>query len=221
MDEVINMEQPPQRRRRYNPEPDKTPKKKSDKLLNGLIAIVSVLILIVGYNVLTYEGSSKNDKEEAKVAQKAEKTAEQKAADDKAKQEAEKKADLKKDITERSTVRKVEVADENVEMAIVDDAWQPLKTAQTEAIGEDHISQYDGASLDWTEKVTELATVSNIPEEEMRIIRVKNGGSNQKTIGVVTSADGLKMYRIYLEWVPNKGWTATQLDVLKTLNGTY
>ncbi len=215
------MEQPPQRRRRYNPERENTPKKKSDKMLNGLIAIVSILILIVGYNVLTYEGSSENTKEEAKVTQKAEKTEAQKEADEKAKQEAEKKADLKKDITERSTVRKVDVADENVDMAIVDDAWKPLQTEQTEAIGEDHVSQYDGSSLDWKEKVAELATVSNIPQEEMRIIRVKNGGSNQKTIGVVTSADSTKMYRVYLEWVPNKGWTTTQLDVLKTLNGTY
>jgi len=208
------MEQPSQRRRRYTPKPEPD-KSKSDKILNILIGVVIVLIIIVGYFVLTYEGSNKQVEEPKKVQQKPkEPTAEEKA-------EAIRQADAKKDITERSTVTQSDSTDENVDMTIVDSAWKPTKTTQTENIGADHISAYDGTSLDWQEKVTTLATVTNIPEDDMKIIRVKNGGANDRTIGIVTSADGVKKYRVTLQWVADKGWKAEQIDVLKSLEGTY
>lgn len=209
------MEQPSQRKRRYTPKPEPD-KSKSDKVLNILIGVVIVLILIVGYFVLTYEGSNSKQQEEAKTVQQKPKepTAEEKAA-------AIRKADAKKDITERSTVTQSESTDPNVEMTIVDSAWKPTKTAQTENIGEGHVSAYDGTSVDWQEKVTTLAKVTNIPEEEMKIVRVKNGGTASRTIGIVTSADGAKKYRVTLQWIADKGWQAEQLEVLKSLDGTY
>lgn len=209
------MEQLSQRKRRYTPKPEPD-KSKSDKVLNILIGVVIVLILIVGYFVLTYEGSNSKQKEEATTVQQKSKepTAEEKAA-------AIRKADAKKDITERSTVTQSESTDSNVEMTIVDSAWKPTKTAQTENIGEGHVSAYDGTSVDWQEKVTTLAKVTNIPEEEMKIVRVKNGGIASRTIGIVTSADGTKKYRVTLQWIADKGWQAEQLEVLKSLDGTY
>ena len=69
------------------------------------------------------------------------------------------------------------------------------------------------------EKATYLLT--NIPEDTMKIIRVKNGGANDRTIGIVTTVDGAKKYRVTLQWVADKGWKAEQIDVLKTLEGTY
>ncbi|WP_010288032.1 DUF1510 family protein [Kurthia massiliensis] len=209
------MEQPSQRKRRYTPKPEPD-KSKSDKVLNILIGVVIVLILIVGYFVLTYEGTNSKQQEEAKTVQQKPKepTAEEKAA-------AIRKADAKKDITERSTVTQSESTDPNVEMTIVDSAWKPTKTTQTENIGEGHVSAYDGTSVDWQEKVTTLAKVTNIPEEEMKIVRVKNGGTASRTIGIVTSADGTKKYRVTLQWIADKGWQAEQLEVLKSLDGTY
>lgn len=210
------MEQPSQRRRRYTPKPEPD-KSKSDKVLNILIGVVIVLIIIVGYFVLTYEGSKPQVKDEApKQVQEKPKapTAEEKAA-------AIRKADAKKDITERSTVTQSESTDPNVEMTIVDSAWKPTKTTQTENVGEGHVSAYDGTSVDWQEKVTTLAKVTNIPEEEMKIVRVKNGGTASRTIGIVTSADGAKKYRVTLQWIADKGWQAEQLEVLKSLDGTY
>lgn len=209
------MEQPSQRKRRYTPKPEPD-KSKSDKVLNILIGVVIVLILIVGYFVLTYEGTNSKQQEEAKTVQQKpeEPTAEEKAA-------AIRKADAKKDITERSTVTQSESTDPNVEMTIVDSAWKPTKTTQTENIGEGHVSAYDGTSVDWQEKVTTLAKVTNIPEEEMKIVRVKNGGTASRTIGIVTSADGTKKYRVTLQWIADKGWQAEQLEVLKSLDGTY
>jgi len=220
---TLDQQPPQQRRRRYNPTPE--PNKKSDKLLNIAIAVVSILIVIVGYFVLTYDGSNQKAVDEPKNEQKATDSsatnaqkAKEQAKEEKAKQREE---DLKKDITERSTVTQSESSDSNVEITIVDSAWKVTKTEQTENIGEGHISAYDGTSLDWQEKVKTFATVTNIPEETMKIIRVKNGGANNRTIGIVTSEDGLKKSRVTVQWIADKGWKAEQIDVLKTLDGTY
>ena len=221
----MNLDQQPlqQRRRRYNPTPEPN-NKKSDKLLNIAIAVVSILIVIVGYFVLTYDGADQQkteQKTEQKETSSSKENAQKEQEQAKKEQEQQRAEDAQKDITERSTVTQSESSDANVEMTIVDSAWKPTKTTQTENIGEDHISAYDGTSVDWQEKVATLAIVTNIPEDMMKIIRVKNGGANDRTIGIVTTADGTKKYRVTLQWVANKGWKAEQIDVLKTLDGTY
>lgn len=217
-------QQPPQkRRRRYNPTPEPN-NKKSDKLLNIAIAVVSILIVIVGYFVLTYDGSDQQTTEQKTEQKETNSRTEdvQKEQEQAKKEQAQQRAeDAQKDITERSTVTQSESSDANVEMTIVDSTWKPTKTTQTENIGEGHVSAYDGTSVDWQEKVTTLATVTNIPEDTMKIIRVKNGGANDRTIGIVTTVDGAKKYRVTLQWVADKGWKAEQIDVLKTLEGTY
>lgn len=220
---TLDQQPPQQRRRRYNPTP-KPNNKKSDKLLNIAIAVVSILIVIVGYFVLTYDGSDQQTTEQKTEQKETNSRTEdvQKEQEQAKKEQAQQRAeDAQKDITERSTVTQSESSDANVEMTIVDSTWKPTKTTQTENIGEGHVSAYDGTSVDWQEKVTTLATVTNIPEDTMKIIRVKNGGANDRTIGIVTTVDGAKKYRVTLQWVADKGWKAEQIDVLKTLEGTY
>ncbi|MBM7697935.1 YrrS family protein [Kurthia huakuii] len=219
----MDQQPPQQRRRRYNPTPEPN-NKKSDKLLNIAIAVVSILIVIVGYFVLTYDGSDQQTTEQKTEQKETNSRTEdvQKEQEQAKKEQAQQRAeDAQKDITERSTVTQSESSDANVEMTIVDSTWKPTKTTQTENIGEGHVSAYDGTSVDWQEKVTTLATVTNIPEDTMKIIRVKNGGANDRTIGIVTTVDGAKKYRVTLQWVADKGWKAEQIDVLKTLEGTY
>lgn len=220
---TLDQQPPEQRRRRYNPTPEPN-NKKSDKLLNIAIAVVSILIVIVGYFVLTYDGSDQQTTEQKTEQKETNSRTEdvQKEQEQAKKEQAQQRAeDAQKDITERSTVTQSESSDANVEMTIVDSTWKPTKTTQTENIGEGHVSAYDGTSVDWQEKVTTLATVTNIPEDTMKIIRVKNGGANDRTIGIVTTVDGAKKYRVTLQWVADKGWKAEQIDVLKTLEGTY
>lgn len=220
---TLDQQPPQQRRRRYNPTPEPN-NKKSDKLLNIAIAVVSILIVIVGYFVLTYDGSDQQTTEQKTEQKETNSRTEdvQKEQEQAKKEQAQQRAeDAQKDITERSTVTQSESSDANVEMTIVDSTWKPTKTTQTENIGEGHVSAYDGTSVDWQEKVATLATVTNIPEDTMKIIRVKNGGANDRTIGIVTTVDGAKKYRVTLQWVADKGWKAEQIDVLKTLEGTY
>lgn len=107
--------------------------------------------------------------------------------------------------------------DEVVVETITNTAWQPIGTTQT---GE-HVSQYDGESVDWLEKQQALAYATGLPQDSMIFWRIKNGGSPQKAIGIVSSRDSVEKYRVYLEWVDGQGWKPVKVDVLKTLDFDY
>lgn len=100
---------------------------------------------------------------------------------------------------------------------IVSGSWQPIGTTQT---GE-HASQYDGKSVDWIEKKQALAYATGLPQDSMLFLKIKNGGSPQKSVGIVSSRDKAEKYRVYLEWVDGEGWKPVKMDVLKTLDFEY
>lgn len=107
--------------------------------------------------------------------------------------------------------------EEIIEQSIVDSSWQPIGTDQS---GE-HVSQYDAESTDYNEKKKAIAYATGFSENELFYKRVKNGGGPQKSIGIVTTKDGSKIFRVYIEWIDEKGWKPVKMDVLKTLDFEY
>ncbi len=61
----------------------------------------------------------------------------------------------------------------------------------------------------------------DLPEDALIIWKIKNGGSPQKSIGIVSTKDKVEKYRVYLEWVDEKGWKPVKMDVLNTLDFNY
>ena len=100
---------------------------------------------------------------------------------------------------------------------IVNSSWKPIGTTQTG----NHVSQYDGTSVDWQEKKQAIAYSTGIPEESLIYWKIKNGGSPQKSIGIVSTKDKSKKYQVHLEWVDGAGWKPVQMDVLNTLEFDY
>ncbi len=107
--------------------------------------------------------------------------------------------------------------DDVIAETLVDTSWEPIGTTQT---GE-HVSKYDGQSVDWEEKKQALAYATGLPVDTMEFWKIKNGGSPQHSIGIVSSADKSEKYRVYLEWIDGEGWKPVKMDVLKTLNFDY
>lgn len=107
--------------------------------------------------------------------------------------------------------------EEIIEQSIIDSSWQPIGTDQS---GE-HVSQYDAESTDYNEKKRAIAYATGFSEDELFYKRVKNGGGPQKSIGIVTTKDGSKIFRVYIEWIDEKGWKPVKMDVLKTLDFEY
>lgn len=100
---------------------------------------------------------------------------------------------------------------------IIDSAWQPIGTSQTG----NHVSLYDGESVDWQEKKQAIAYSTGIPEESLIYWKIKNGGSPQKSVGIVSTKDKSKKYQVHLEWVDGEGWKPVKMDVLNTLEFDY
>lgn len=104
-----------------------------------------------------------------------------------------------------------------VDETISNTSWEPVGTTQSG----NHVSQYDGKSTDWKEKEKALAYATGLSQNDMIFWKIKNGGSPQKSIGIVSSKNKSEKYRVYLEWVDGEGWKPTQMDVLNTLDFNY
>ncbi|RIJ67533.1 YrrS family protein [Rummeliibacillus sp. POC4] len=110
--------------------------------------------------------------------------------------------------------------DANVLKVVTDSNWKPTKTSQKDK-GSSHVSSYTKGSVDWNEKITTIANTAGLDEKDMIVWYVKNGGSPDTSVGIVSSKDKEKSYRVSLKWVPEEGWKPTKLEVLKTYKGAY
>lgn len=132
--------------------------------------------------------------------------------DDQEKEDTNKKEEKKED-----TVTYSASDDAVVDETISNTSWEPIGTSQQG----NHVSVYDGKSKDWQEKEKALSYATGLSHEDMIFWKIKNGGSPQKSIGIVSSKDKSAKYRVYLEWVDGEGWKPTQMDVLNTLDFKY
>ena len=107
--------------------------------------------------------------------------------------------------------------DEVVSETIINTGWQPIGTKQTGV----HASSYTKDTVDWNEKVDALAYASGLSTGEMIIWKLKNGGSPQQSVGIISTKDKVDKYRVYLEWVDEKGWKPAKMDILTTLDFDY
>ena len=75
--------------------------------------------------------------------------------------------------------------------------------------------------VDWAEKKKALSYATGHSEDELIFWKIKNGGGPQKSIGIVSTRDKSEKYRVFLEWVDEKGWKPVQMDILNTLDFEY
>lgn len=121
-----------------------------------------------------------------------------------------KKEQPKKEQPKKEQPKK-ETSSDSGKKAIVNPEWKPVGTKQT---GE-HVSKYDGQSDDWNEKKKAISYATGLSEDQLYFDRIQNGGSPQKSEGIVRSKDNSKKYKVYLEWVDGQGWKPVKMDVLK------
>lgn len=217
---------------------------KSNRLLNIMIGIVVVLILIVGATIII--GGQDKDEQDDKASDEVntetltndslsnedsgdiENATDQDDESDGTSEESSSQED--EDDSTDSTVNSDEEQDQEagsvtivpnddaiIEETIVNTAWEPIGTGQSGT----HISKYDGESVDWNEKKKAIAYATGVAENDLIYKKIKNGGSSQKSIGIVSTKDNQQKYRVYLEWVDGAGWKPVKMDKLKTLDFDY
>lgn len=235
---------------RYSRVNRKKMRNRSNRLLNIMIGLVVLLILIVGTSIIVgnNDDEGKENASEEKVLDETGSSADepQQEEDDSISdseeeegsnqhgdaegddagessvpsKEADGTADSEdgaKDDEKPGIVTSVPDNDEIIKETVINPAWQPIGTDQT---GE-HVSKYEAESIDYIEKKKAIAYATGFSEDELFYKRVKNGGGPQNSIGIVTTKDGSKIFRVYIEWVDGKGWKPVSMDVLKTLDFEY
>lgn len=196
-------------------------RRKNTKLLSIMLVIGGVLLVFLVVT-LFFGGSDTEKADKETPANKAvmddtddsdDETSEDEDQsekdDEKEDDDGEKKED---DDTDNDEVKKEKVDtpdDDNVVEAYKGD-WKPVGTEQE---GE-HTMNFDDGTPDRIEMEEAARTGAELDEGNMITWRVERGG-DQKVIATVSDEDDSKTSRVYLNWVDEKGWKPTKVEVLK------
>lgn len=202
-------------------------RRKTNLILNGLIGIVLVLIIVVSGVIFlgnddkaTTEKEQEQSVEASNGANEEESSKEETAGSASEKDEEDSSTDsssLNEESSEEASSNDNEEAivteggaDSNVVRTIVNPNWQPIGTSQT---GE-HTNVYSG--VDWDEMVSAIEYATGLPKDNMTIKFLGNDGHN-KSKGTVFSKDRTQIYRVSIEWVDGEGWKPTLVEELASI----
>ncbi|ABO67823.1 MULTISPECIES: YrrS family protein [Geobacillus] len=194
-------------------------RRKINRWLNGAIAIVVLLIVVVAWNLLFSSSPSREETEAgAKTAQSANnakrvevetaaptETEEPQQEDDEASTEEKDQDEDEAEVTETPGP-----PGSNIEKEIVNPAWQPVGTTQSEP----HETVFKKDSVDWKEMLDAVSYATGIAPEEMIVWFIGNNGPN-KAVATISKKDQTAHYKVYIEWVTNEGWKPTKVQKLK------
>ncbi|AYA77111.1 DNA primase [Bacillus sp. Y1] len=203
-------------------------RRKTNLILNGLIGIVLVLIIVV--SGVIFWGNDDKATTEKEQEQSVEASNEANEGEESSKEETEgsdSETDEEDSSTESSSSNEESSeeasssdneeaivteggADSNVVRTIVNPNWEPIGTSQT---GE-HTNVYSG--VDWDEMVSAIEYATGLSEDNMTIKFLGNDGHN-KSKGTVFSKDRTQIYRVSIEWVDGQGWKPTLVEELASI----
>lgn len=203
-------------------------RRKTNLILNGLIGIVLVLIIVVsGVIFLGNDNKATTEKEQEQSIEASNDVNEEEESSEEVTEGADSEMDegdsssdsssLSEESSEEASSNDNEEtivteggADSNVVRTIVNPNWEPVGTSQT---GE-HTSVYSG--VDWDEMVSAIEYATGLSEDNMTIKFLGNDGHN-KSKGTVFSKDRTQIYRVSIEWVDGEGWKPTLVEELASI----
>ncbi len=238
--------------RRYSSRTNRPNKPRNmNKILNGLIALVVVLIVItVG---IIFFGNDTSEKAESPknedIVSNTESDTDSNEESSLGSGESNSDEETEEDVTEGLTTEEVEPTEEEKASEETTEETESTESTTTEGgsvtstpsddpiVSESitntaweplktsqtgsHTSVYEKGHVDWDEKVQALSYATGLASENMIVWQLSNGGGPQKSIGVVSSNDKQEKYRVYLQWVDEQGWKPEKMETLKTLEGAY
>lgn len=193
-------------------------RKKTNLILNGLIIIVILLIVYVSYTIFSTNDKNadnqQGNKSSEQQAGKDQETSGQVSEDDDEGTSEEQQTDDTDEVDGDAIITEGG-SDSNVIRTIENPSWQPVGTTQT---GEHRASYTEG--VDWDEQLKALAYATGLDvDNNMTVWFLGNNNKDpQKSIGTVSSSDKNNKYRVYIEWVDGEGWKPTKVEEIKDLN---
>ncbi|KZZ86017.1 hypothetical protein AS29_002215 [Bacillus sp. SJS] len=184
-------------------------RRKTNVVLNVMIAVVLILIAAVGYQLIT--GGEKKQTSSSKISDQqsqSEETSEETASEQTDKEdtesqntsgdEASKEEAKPADDNKQSEEDKAAEADKETKSS----EWEPVGTSQK---GE-HTTVYDKGSADWQEMTKAMSVATGIPEDNMTIWFLGNNGSPNDAKGTVSAKNSDEKYEVTLQFIENEGW---------------
>ncbi|WP_141433692.1 YrrS family protein [Bacillus sp. 03113] len=199
-------------------------RRKTNLILNGLIAIVVILIIFVTVKIffsgetaapnvkqpaIEKETDAKNENKKANeasagVKEKDHKSQSDQLDDNDSKQETSEEPIITEGGSDSSVIRTIE-----------NPSWKPVGTTQT---GE-HATLYETGTVDWDEMLNALSYATGIEKGNMTVVYIGNNNHDpQKAIGTVSTKDKQEKYRVYIEWIDGKGWKPSKVEELNAIN---
>ncbi|WP_257346185.1 YrrS family protein [Pseudalkalibacillus decolorationis] len=204
---------------------ERTQKKKQNLILNLLIGVVFIAILAIGASLLfsedekasntdpsnenttTSEEEQQSDANDSKNNSSDSETKE--PSDDTNKESVKDEEDKAEDDSDKSKEDGQEGTYKSAEEGGPDASLEPVGTVQE---GE-HVSSYDTGSVDWKEKKEALQYATGIPADQITYWRIENGGSPQKSKGIVSRPeDKANPFVVMLQWVDGEGWKPISVE---------
>lgn len=192
-------------------------KNKADKILNILIAIVSILIILNVVTIFSDDNKNESAKEEVEKqsANNNDEMEDTKNTDEKTEKNVVSAEEIEPDeiYTDSPNDTNLIIQQSNdpmVEEIIVNPQW---KVTPTKQVGE-HVSAYAKGHPDYEEKIQTFQQAVQLDENNIIFWSVKNNGSTDSSVAVVSSKDKSENYRIYIEWLNNEGWKPVKVEKL-------
>jgi hypothetical protein len=212
-----------------------TKRRKTNLILNSLIALVLLLIIVVSVNIFFGDSQSGEQPENTAPAQEETETGgnEQEAGSggtDAADNDGEEAADENEESSgeeneeeqnedqggaegnddEGERVVTEGGSSPDVKRTIVDPNWKPVGTSQS---GE-HVAVYDKNHVDWQEMLQAISYATGIDQGNMTVWFLGNNGGPNSAAGTVSEKGGNEKYRVAIEWVNNEGWKPVKVEEL-------
>jgi hypothetical protein len=191
-------------------------RRKVNRILNTAIAVVVLLIVVVAWNLFS-GGGSDNKAADAPVKTEAKKGDNEKKVEvEIGNKQQEKESEPADENDNGDDEAKQEVIEtpgapgSNIEKEIVNPAWQPIGTTQSEP----HVTQFKKDSVDWKEMLDAISYATGLSQSDMIVWFIGNNGPN-KAVATISTKDKAQRYKVYIEWVENQGWKPTKVQKLK------
>jgi flagellar biosynthesis GTPase FlhF len=216
-------------------------RRKTNIVLNTLIAIVAVLILVIGSQLIFGGNAEKtakyNEQPDIKLANEEntnkeaiadkekdnekEKEKDKEVESDKKNEELDENSDGKADSkankeeeTPEDPFEQATITEGKPGSGVVETIENPGWSPVGTSQSEPHSADYTKGSQDWAEMKKALSYATGIPESEMIIWFLGNNGSPNDAAGTISPKDQSVKYKVYITWVENEGWKPTKIEKL-------
>ncbi|MFC4320875.1 YrrS family protein [Litchfieldia salsa] len=201
-------------------------RRRINRILNILIGIVFVLILFFGWKFLLSSNNQESVSGQVEETQDSTNTTEPPVEEDTAlgSDDSETEEEPVEEVVEApegESTEHEEVTDgdpeSNIIRSIKNKAWKPVGTNQTGP----HTIVYDKGTPDRLEMEQAISYALGYENSSDLTVWELARDAENRVAATISTKDNSRVYRVYIEWVNEKGWMPLKIDELRKNDSKY